>query len=60
VAVCADLAAGRKQGRSAAHIRPGYSCCRAGSHVLFYRAGDAGMIEIVRVLHQRMDVERHL
>lgn len=59
-AVCADLAAGRKQGRSAASVRPGYFRCAAGSHVLFYKTGDAGTLEIVRILHQRMDVERHL
>lgn len=29
-------------------------------HVLFYRAGEAGSIEIIRVLHERMDPKRHL
>ena len=31
----------------------------AGSHVLFYRNVKAG-IDIVRILHSRMDFERHL
>ncbi|HEV6967760.1 type II toxin-antitoxin system RelE/ParE family toxin [Roseateles sp.] len=58
VAVCADLAAGRKPGRNAEAIRPGYRKCAVGSHVLFYRIGEG--VEVIRILHQRMDVERHL
>lgn len=30
------------------------------SHVLFYRVTDAGLIDVVRILHQRMDVAAHL
>jgi toxin ParE1/3/4 len=30
-----------------------------GSHVLFFRASESRIV-IVRVLHQRMDFERHL
>lgn len=40
-------------------VRPGYRCLREGRHLIFYR-GAAGTVEIVRVLHQRMDVRRHL
>lgn len=29
-------------------------------HVLYYRAIQPGLIEIVRVLHERMDPDRHL
>jgi toxin ParE1/3/4 len=29
-------------------------------HVLYYRVADDGVIEIVRVLHDRMDPRRHL
>lgn len=29
-------------------------------HVLYYRTVDAGTIEIVRVLHERMEPQRHL
>jgi toxin ParE1/3/4 len=60
VAACADLAGGRKQGRSIDEVRPGYFKCAIGSHVLFYRLKPAGRIEVVRILHGRMDVERHL
>ncbi len=60
MAICADLAAGRKQGRRAETIRPGYFRCAAGSHILFYRIGEGGEIEVIRILHQRMDADRHL
>jgi len=29
-----------------------------GSHVIYYR--DSEIVEIIRVLHERMDVERHI
>ncbi len=58
--VCVDLASGQRRGRSAELIRVGYFKFTAGSHVLFYRIGTKGRIEVIRVLHQRMDAERHL
>jgi toxin ParE1/3/4 len=48
------------KGRDCGDIRPGYRKHRAGQHVIYYRPVDAGCIEIVRVLHGRMDAERHL
>jgi toxin ParE1/3/4 len=60
VAACAALAPGRIMGSSADAIRSGYLRHAIGSHVLFYRAHESGGAEIVRVLHQRMDIERHL
>ena len=47
------------RGRSCEDVRPGYRKSQAGSHLLFYRITDRG-IDIVRILHQRMDLERHL
>jgi toxin ParE1/3/4 len=41
------------------HIRPGYRRLNAESHVIFYRPAEDG-IEIVRILHSRMDFDRHL
>ncbi len=59
-AACVELATGRAKGRSAEAIRPGYFRQTIGSHVLFYRARRRGGVEIVRILHQRMDVARHV
>ncbi|WP_083876139.1 type II toxin-antitoxin system RelE/ParE family toxin [Caenispirillum salinarum] len=58
--VCDDLAAGRRTGTSAEALRAGYLRCRAGSHILFYCCTHGGDIEVIRILHQRMDVDRHL
>jgi toxin ParE1/3/4 len=46
-------------GRSCDEVRAGYRKYPAGSHILFYRPTPDG-IDIVRILHQRMDFERHL
>ena len=59
VDILTGLASGRIQGRSAEHVREGYLKHPAGSHVIYFRPADYG-IEIVRILHGRMDVERHL
>ena len=40
-------------------VRTGYRKYPAGSHLLFYRLTPDG-IDIVRILLQRMDFERHL
>ncbi|MGY2048216.1 type II toxin-antitoxin system RelE/ParE family toxin [Methylobacterium sp. JK268] len=54
------LARGILKGRSAEGIRPGYFKLAVESHLVFYRIGSAGMIEVVRILHQRMDLDRHI
>jgi len=33
---------------------------RRGSHFLMYRAASNGTIEVVRILHDRMDIRRHV
>ena len=57
---CAALADGSAQGRAVDDIRPGYRKLAVGSHFLFFRATDAGMIQVIRILHRRMDVEARL
>jgi toxin ParE1/3/4 len=54
------LAGGGRQGRAIDDIRPGYRKLAVASHFLFYRITDAGMINIIRVLHQRMDAAPRL
>ena len=46
-------------GQECAEVRPGYRKYPSGSHVLFYRPTTDG-IDIVRILHERMDYERHI
>ncbi|MGH7065689.1 MAG: type II toxin-antitoxin system RelE/ParE family toxin [Stellaceae bacterium] len=57
---CESLADGRRKGRPIDNVRPGYFKIAVGSHFLFYRVADTGEIDIVRILHQRMDVESRL
>jgi toxin ParE1/3/4 len=40
-------------------IRTGYRSFREGRHIIFYRTAVEG-IEIVRVLHESMDVQLHI
>lgn len=46
-------------GRGCDDIRAGYRKFPVGSHVLFYRVGAAGL-DVVRILHRRMDFALHL
>lgn len=44
------------------HVRFGEREARVGRpvHVIFYRVVQPGLVEIVRVLHERMELSRHL
>ena len=57
---CEAVADGRRQGRPIDDIRPGYRKLAVASHCLFYRITDAGLIDVIRILHQRMDVASRL
>ena len=46
-------------GRACDDVRPGYRKDAVGSHVLYYRLISGEIIDVVRILHQRMDVPRH-
>lgn len=59
-AACRELAAGTKTSKAIGDIRPGYRKAPARSHVVFFRRVDDGDTLIIRILHRRMDVERHL
>lgn len=53
------VSADPRRGRSCDGIRPGYFKFAVGSHLLFFRLGSDG-VDVVRILHQRMDFDRHL
>lgn len=52
------LAMRPEKGRPCEEIRAGYQKYSVGKHIIFYRATKKG-IEIVRILHQRMDPDLH-
>ena len=46
----------RKLSRSAADVRPGYFKCAAGSHMIYFTRASDQTIDVIRLLHQSMDV----
>lgn len=54
------LAAGRIPARSAAPVAPGYLKASIGSHMLYFRRSATGMLDVIRILHQSMDVATQL
>lgn len=53
------IAAQPNRGRAVDDIRAGYRRYSIGSHLIFYRERDNG-VDVIRILHQRMDPTRHL
>lgn len=48
-------------GKDYSRIKKGYFCSKVKSHVIFYKISkNADEIEIIRILHQRMDIEDRL
>ena len=47
-------------GKSAEQTRKNYRVTKMKSHLIFYRKNDNGIVEIVRILHQRMDIKKRL
>ncbi len=58
-ATISDLSASPKRGRACDEIRRGYRKYPAGSHVVFYKISGVD-IDIIRILHQRIDIDSHL
>lgn len=54
---CCALARGEKQGRPS--VLPGFKKYLCGSHVVYF-LDYADHLDVIRVLHQRQDAERHL
>jgi len=49
-----------ESGKSMEFIRKGYRASKVKSHVIFYRKSQSDIVEIIRVLHQSMDIENRL
>lgn len=55
---CVGLADGERMGRRV-DVLDGYLSFPVGRHLIFFRQLETGIV-VIRVLHQSMDVERHL
>ena len=53
-----ELAEGQKKGRPV-EVREGYLKALVGRHAIYFQVR-SDVIAIIRILHQSMDVERHL
>ena len=41
-------------------IKPGLFGCKVGHHIVFYKKRNDGSIWVDRILHEKMDYQRHL
>ena len=60
LAACEALADKRLAGRPIDHVRPGYFKFAVASHFICYRFTPTGLLDVVRVLHGRMDLDERL
>lgn len=45
-------------GKDYGHVRQGYYCSKVKSHLVFYKINaEQNEIEIIRILHQQMDID---
>lgn len=49
-----------ESGRQLDDIKKGYRCSKVKSHFIFYKNGKDGVLEVVRILHQMMDIPNRL
>ncbi|MBK8806545.1 MAG: type II toxin-antitoxin system RelE/ParE family toxin [Bacteroidales bacterium] len=42
------------------HVRAGYRMSKVKSHLIFFKKTEDDIIEIIRILHQNMDIENRL
>lgn len=47
-------------GKSAEYIRPDYRVTFVKSHIIFYKVIDEQKLEIIRILHQSVDIDKWL
>jgi toxin ParE1/3/4 len=53
--ICKNIESGKPMD----HVRKGYRASKVKSHLIFYRV-PANTVEIIRILHERMDIDTHL
>lgn len=54
------LAHSSAMGKARNDLLPGLLSCPCSQHAIFFRRHAQGNVDILRILHQRMDFERHL
>jgi toxin ParE1/3/4 len=55
------IAINPEAGKDCSYIRKNYRCSKVKLHLIFYRFSEKeNLIEIIRILHERMDLENRL
>jgi toxin ParE1/3/4 len=54
------LAKNPDSGISKEHIKKGYRASKVKSHLIFYKLSANNIVEVERILHQRMDIENRV
>jgi toxin ParE1/3/4 len=49
-----------QSGKSVDYIKKGYRSSIVKSHIIFYKKSEGNIVEIIRVLHQKMDIENRI
>ncbi len=49
-----------ESGKSVDYIKTGYRASIVKSHIIFYKKSRKNIVEIIRVLHQKMDIENRI
>ena len=49
-----------ESGKSVDYIKKGYRATLVKSHIIFYKKTRRNIVEIIRVLHQKMDIENRI
>jgi len=49
-----------ESGKSVDYIKKGYRASIVKSHIIFYKKSRRNIVEIIRVLHQKMDIENRM
>lgn len=49
-----------ESGKSVDYIKKGYRTSLVKSHIIFYQKSKSNIVEIIRVLHQKMDIENRI
>lgn len=57
---CQDIADGRVKGKQYEGIYSGLLGIKAGKHIIFYRQINDNLVEIARILHERMDLKKRI
>ncbi len=49
-----------ESGISVDYLKEGYRASIVKSHIIFYKKSTSNIVEIIRVLHQKMDIENRI